>query len=133
MKEIYTLIVGLSIISFLLFLYIRYKIKKLKIGKKVINGGKDIQRMYYILKKNNYKILKLGKLMKFYIIFDDKKIKNELYINAIVKKDKKYLCFISNNYEITEKMILYNLLTNIYNGLIIDVENFNIKEYRIKQ
>ncbi len=132
MKELYTLIIGAGFSLFLIYIYTAYKIKKLHITKSVIAGDKSIKRMYYILKKNGFKVLKMGKSFKFFIFFNNRRITNELHIDAIVKKEKKYLCFITDSDDVTQKMILYSMVTGILNGLLINVMDFSFKEYKIK-
>ncbi len=133
MKEIYTLIIGAGISAFLIFLYLHYKIRKFSITKKVLNGNKDVKRMYYILKKNHFTVLKIGKSVKFYLFFDNKRIENEFKIDAVVKKNKKYLCFISDTNEVTRDMILYSMVTGIMDGILINIMDFSFKIYKIKR
>lgn len=134
--ELYTLIFGIILISFLIFLYYSYKIRKNRIIKFIVKGDKKIKRMHYILKKNGFRIYNVNKTLKFNISLGDRFFQNKYNIIAMAQKaNRNYLCFLnvdivndsSLNYE-----LLFKCVTTKFNRcLIINTDNFNLQTLNI--
>lgn len=134
--ELYTLIIGIIFISFLIFLYYSYKIRKNKIIKFIVKGDKKIKRMHYILKKNGFHLNNVNKTLMFNISLDDKFFQNKFNVIAIAKKDNRnYLCYLNldiiNDSSLNYELLFKCVISKFNRCLIIDTDNFNLHTLNI--
>ncbi|MBN1899116.1 MAG: hypothetical protein JW827_10085 [Spirochaetes bacterium] len=137
-KEIYTLIVAVIVVGFLLFLYARFYFKARKIKRAVVLGDKVIKKAHYVLKHNGFKTLDVNRVYKYTIVTKGNKIIQKTTIDIIAwKKGKKYAIFYNITPEmqaqgsLSETLLFKLLLGGFKHGAVILPDMFSIREFKI--
>ncbi len=129
-------IAGSILILFLMLVYIIHRMNYIKRKKLVLKSPKEIKRVYYTLKMNGFKLKSINKKIQLKIKLNEEKVINEYVIDAICKKGlKEYICLLKreNSEDMKNLIITGFLLTGIKNGIIIDINNYEIvMKYKVR-
>lgn len=134
--QLYTLIFGIVILIILTYSYLHFRMNKWKLRRAIMRGSKSLQRMYYTLKCNHYRIVQFNKTFFIHILFDNKLLNNKFEVVAIAQKDgKKYLCF-KDEFMMNEDQINTELLFKLFASrykkcLLIDTYNYHLQKVEL--
>lgn len=134
--EIITLVLGVSIVVILTYLYLRFRIGKAVLRQYIIQSDKTVRRTYYILKKAHYTVERFKGTFYFDILFDNKIIKNKFSVVAVARKEnRKYLCFtdafLVSDFSINYEILFKTAVSGFHRCLLVNTSDFTLQEVKI--